>query len=171
MSMYVDVRTTSNMGPNIAVCNARLQYGTARDDPYDSVSTCFGRTVTTTLDAMLPVDEMSENDHDVSDYIQRSEEARQLARRRIHERQKVYTHRYNLRRRGPVCTGRQSLVVGSRTCTWPVRKAASPQFWSVQSCSTDRFAELRSCSGGTRNCIRMAASHRNRACRKNQTLL
>lgn len=83
------------------------------DSPFQLV---FGRTVTTPLDAMLPIDETPENYYDVHDYIQRAEEARQLARYRILQQQKTDTHRYNLRRRDV------QYAPGDRVWVWiPVR--------------------------------------------------
>ncbi|XP_070385604.1 uncharacterized protein [Dermacentor albipictus] len=59
----------------------------------------YGRTVTTTLDAMLPVDDENNNPYDVDDFLQRAEEARQLARFRIRQQQRRDASYYNLRRR------------------------------------------------------------------------
>ncbi|XP_075529543.1 uncharacterized protein LOC142561134 [Dermacentor variabilis] len=55
--------------------------------------------LTTTLDAMLPVDDENNNPYDVDDFLQRAEEARQLARFRIRQQQRRDASYYNLRRR------------------------------------------------------------------------
>lgn len=49
----------------------------------------YGRPVTTTLDAMLPVDNADFADSDVEYFTQRAEEARQLARLRILRQQAI----------------------------------------------------------------------------------
>ena len=75
----------------------------------------FGRTVTTPLDAMLPVDENSD-EQNTSDFTQRAEEARQLARHRIQQQQEADARRYNLRRRDV------KYAPGDRVWVWtPVR--------------------------------------------------
>lgn len=113
--MYVDIehRTWDKILPYATFAYNTALQETTRMTPFQLV---FGRTVTTPLDAMLPIDETSENDYDVSDYIQRAEEARQLARLRIHQQQKADTHRYNLRRRDV------QYAPGDRVWVWiPVR--------------------------------------------------
>lgn len=48
----------------------------------------YGQTVTTPLDAMLPVSDNVEHKPDISDFTQRAEEARHLARHRIQQQQR-----------------------------------------------------------------------------------
>lgn len=77
----------------------------------------FGRPVTTMLDAMLPhVDDESIHT-DVAGFLQRAEEARQLARTRIKEQQHTDARLYNLRRR------HQEYTPGDRVMVWiPIRR-------------------------------------------------
>lgn len=98
LSIYVDIehRTWDKILPYATFAYNTAVQETTRITLFQLV---FGRTVTTPLDAMLPVDVNSDNDHDVSDFTQRAEEARQLARYRIQQQQQVDAHRYNLRRR------------------------------------------------------------------------
>lgn len=98
LSIYVDIehRTWDKILPYATFAYNTAVQETTRITPFQLV---FGRTVTTPLDAMLPVDVNSDNDHDISDFTQRAEEARQLARYRIQQQQQLDAHRYNLRRR------------------------------------------------------------------------
>lgn len=115
LSIYVDMehRTWDKILPYATFAYNTAVQETTQMTPFQLV---FGRTVTTPLDAMLPVDETSENDHDISDFTERAEEARQLARHRIQQQQQTDANRYNLRRRDV------QYAPGDRVWVWtPVR--------------------------------------------------
>uniref|UniRef100_A0A6G5AAI1 Putative tick transposon n=1 Tax=Rhipicephalus microplus TaxID=6941 RepID=A0A6G5AAI1_RHIMP len=98
IAMYVDVehRTCDTILPYATFAYNTAVQETTHFTPFQLV---YGRTVITTLDAMLPVNSMNEEDPDISEYVERAEEARQLARNRIIQQPDVDAHRYNLRRR------------------------------------------------------------------------
>uniref|UniRef100_A0A6G5AAG1 Putative tick transposon n=1 Tax=Rhipicephalus microplus TaxID=6941 RepID=A0A6G5AAG1_RHIMP len=58
----------------------------------------FSRTVTTSLDAMLPLNDESSNPPGLDGFLQRADEARQMARYRIRRQQRIDSYRYNQRR-------------------------------------------------------------------------
>lgn len=115
LSIYVDIehRTWDDILPYATFAYNTAVQETTRKTPFELV---FGRAVVTPLDAMLPVDHISENDCDSTEYIQRAEEARQLARYRIQQQQRADAHRYNLRRRDV------QYAPGDRVWVWtPIR--------------------------------------------------
>lgn len=76
-----------------------------------------GRDATTTLDAMLPHVDDENVDEDVAGFLQRAEEARQLARTLIKQQQHADARHYNLRRR------EQDFAPGDRVMVWtPIRR-------------------------------------------------
>lgn len=95
--MYVDLehKTWDAILPYATFAYNTAVQETTQVTPFQLV---YGRTVTTTLDAMLPVDD-DNNPYDVDDFLQRAEEARQLARFRIRQQQRRDASYYNLRRR------------------------------------------------------------------------
>lgn len=97
LSMYVDVehKTWDAILPYVTFAYNTAVQETTQISPYKLV---YGRSPATTLDAMLP-NVTDEENLDVSEYLQRAEEARQLARLRIKNQQTTDSHRYNLRRR------------------------------------------------------------------------
>lgn len=96
LSMYVDVehKTWDEILPYATFAyNTAVQETTAMT-PFQLV---YGRTATTTLDSMLPVHE--DENSDVEYFVQKAEEARQLARQRIQRQQSSDAARYNKHRR------------------------------------------------------------------------
>lgn len=96
LAMYVDVehKTWDAILPYVTFAYNTAVQETTQFAPYKLV---YGRSPTTTLDAMLPVG-TDEEDLDVASYLDRAEEARQLARLRIKSQQTVDRRHYNLRR-------------------------------------------------------------------------
>lgn len=97
LSMYVDVehKMWDEILPYVTFAyNTAVQEPT-RATPFQLV---YGRAVTTTLDAMLPIDDY-DYPPDLDDFLQRAEEARQLARYRIRRQQQIYARHYNRRHR------------------------------------------------------------------------
>lgn len=78
-----------NMGQDITVRNICILYRSARDDSNDTFPTVPGRTIIIHLDAMLPVDETSKNDHGISDFTQKAKKAQELARHHIQQQQQT----------------------------------------------------------------------------------
>ncbi|XP_037572361.1 uncharacterized protein LOC119454528 [Dermacentor silvarum] len=98
LSMYVDLEHKTW---DAILSYATFAYNTAVQEttqvtPFQLV---YGRIVRTTLDAILPVDADNNNPYDVDDFLQRAEEAHQLARFRIRQQQRRDASYYNLRRR------------------------------------------------------------------------
>lgn len=98
LSMYADVehRTWDAVLPYITFAYNTAQQETTRMTPFTLL---YGREATTMLDAMLLHDITDEYDISSQQFIQRAEEARQLARLRITEHQHLDASRYDLRRR------------------------------------------------------------------------
>lgn len=101
ISMYVDVehRTWDEVLPYATFAYNTAEQETTRLAPFQLV---YGRPVTTMLDAMLPIshgDDVTNAYADVDIFLQRAEEARQLARCRIQQQQHRDASRYNLRHR------------------------------------------------------------------------
>lgn len=100
ISMYVDAehRTWDAILPYITFAYNTATQETTRLTPFQLV---FGRQVSTPLDAMMPVGPScgSDAELDADIFVQRAEEARQLARLRIHRQQANDAARYNLSRR------------------------------------------------------------------------
>lgn len=98
LSMYVDIehKTWDEILPYATFAYNTAVQETTRIPPFELV---YGRMVTTTLDAMLPVDNDNYEPSDVEEFLQRAEEARQLARHRIRQQQCRDASYYNLRRR------------------------------------------------------------------------
>lgn len=99
LSIYVDLehRAWDKILPYATFAYNTAVQETTKVTPFQLV---YGRVVTTPLDAMLPVGDNTEHKPDISEFIQRAEEARQLARHHIKQQQRVDANRYNLRRRG-----------------------------------------------------------------------
>ncbi|KAK8771367.1 hypothetical protein V5799_025390 [Amblyomma americanum] len=97
LSMYVDVehKTWDAVLPYVTSAYNTAVQETTQITPFKLV---YGRNPTTTLDAMLP-NVTDEENLDVATYLQRAEEARQLARLRIQNQQRTDSRHYNLRRR------------------------------------------------------------------------
>ncbi|XP_072144216.1 uncharacterized protein conv [Dermacentor andersoni] len=97
LAMYVDVehKTWDAVLPYVTFAYNTAVQETTQITPFKLV---YGRNPTTTLDAMLPHVTDEEN-VDVASYLQRAEEARQLARLRIKNQQRTDSRHYNLRRR------------------------------------------------------------------------
>lgn len=115
LSIYVDLehRTWDKILPYATFAYNTALQETTQVTPFQLV---FGRTVTTPLDAMLPVNDSAEQNPEIGEFIQRAEEARQLARHRIQQRQRIDADRYNLRRR------EVEYAPGDRVWVWtPVR--------------------------------------------------
>ena len=98
LSMYVDVehKTWDEILPYVTFAYNTAIQETTQMTPFELV---YGRQATTMLDAMLPHVDDDDLNADVQGYLQRAEEARQLARVRTTEQQLVDAGRYNLRRR------------------------------------------------------------------------
>lgn len=98
LSMYVDLnhKTWDEILPYATFAYNTAVQETTRFTPFELV---FGRPVTTTLDAMLPVDNGMITGTEIDDIKQKAEEARQLARFRIRKQQETDARQYNLRRR------------------------------------------------------------------------
>lgn len=97
LAMYVDTehKTWDLILPYVVFAYNTAVQETTKMTPFNLV---HGRDAVTTLDAMLP-NVTDENNLDVAAYLQRAEEARQLARLRIKDQQRNDARRYNLRRR------------------------------------------------------------------------
>nr|XP_050035631.1 uncharacterized protein LOC126531964 [Dermacentor andersoni] len=97
LSMYVNLehKTWDAILPYTTFAYNTAVQKAAQVTPFQVV---YGHTVTTTLDAMLPVYDDNNNPYDVDDFLQRAEEARQLARFRIRQQQLREASYYNLRR-------------------------------------------------------------------------
>lgn len=116
ISMYVDVehRTWDEVLPFVTFAYNTAVQETTGFSPFHLV---HGRPVTTMLDAMLPHIPSESTHEDARMISQTAEEARQLARVRIQDQQRVDAHRYNLRRRNV------SYRPGDRVWVWtPVRR-------------------------------------------------
>lgn len=116
LAMYVDVghKTWDEVLPYVTFAYNTAPQETTQMTPFELV---FGRQVATMLDAMLPHVEDDNIHADVASFLQRAEEARQLARMRIKEQQNVDARLYNLRRRD------QEYALGDRVMVWtPVRR-------------------------------------------------
>lgn len=116
LAMYVDAehRTWDEVLPYVTFAYNTAQQETTLMTPFKLV---YGREPTTTLDAMLPnIDE--DNIHiDVAGFLERAEEARQLARICIKRQQHTDAKHYNLRRR------EQHYEPGDRVMVWtPIRR-------------------------------------------------
>lgn len=98
LSMYVDVehKTWDDVLPYVTFAYNTAVQETTRMTPF---SLLYGRDPITMLDAMLPHVEDDGLNEDVAAFLQRAEEARQLARIHIKNQQRYDTRRYNLRRR------------------------------------------------------------------------
>lgn len=115
LAMYVDTehKTWDLILPYVVFAYNTAVQETTKMTPFKLV---HGRDATTTLDAMLP-NVTDENNLDVAAYLQRAEEARQLARLRIKDQQRTDARRYNLRRR------EVKYKPGDRVWVWtPVRR-------------------------------------------------
>lgn len=115
LAMYVDTehKTWDIILPYVVFAYNTAVQETTKMTPFKLV---HGRDATTTLDAMLP-NVTDENNLDVAAYLQRTEEARQLARLRIRDQQRTDARRYNLRRR------EVKYKPGDRVWVWtPVRR-------------------------------------------------
>ncbi|XP_075526243.1 uncharacterized protein LOC142557938 [Dermacentor variabilis] len=116
LPMYVDVRhkTWDEVLPYVAFAYNTAPPETTQVTPFELV---FGRQVATMLDVMLPHIEDDNIYADVAGFLQRAEEARQLARMRIKEQQNVDARLYNLRRRD------QEYALSDRVIVWtPIRR-------------------------------------------------
>ncbi|XP_037573115.1 uncharacterized protein LOC119455750 [Dermacentor silvarum] len=123
LAMYVDVahKTWDEILPYVTFAYNTAPQETTQMTPFELV---FGRQVATMLDAVLP--HVEDNIHaDVAGFLQRAEEARQLARMRIKEKQNIDARLYNLRRRDQ----EYALVQGgsAKGICWNVGKS-SPVF-------------------------------------------
>lgn len=98
LSMYIDLnhKTWDEILPYATFAYNTAMQETTRFTPFELV---FGRQVTTTLDAMLPVDNGVLTGTEIDDFTERAEEARQLARFRIRKRQEMDARQYNQGRR------------------------------------------------------------------------
>lgn len=98
LSRYSDVehRTSDAVLPYITFAYNTAQQETTRRTPFTLL---YGSEATTMLDAMLLHDITDEYDISSQQFIQRAEEARQLARLGITEHQHLDASRYDLRRR------------------------------------------------------------------------
>lgn len=98
LSMYVDVqhKTWDDILPYVTFAYNTAVQETTQTTPFQLV---YGRQPTTMLDTMLPHVEDEDLNSDVDSFLQRAEEARQLARLRIKDQQRLDARRYNLRRR------------------------------------------------------------------------
>lgn len=98
LSMYIDVnhKTWDEILPYATFAYNTAVQETTRFTPFELV---YGRQVTTTLDAMLPVDNSDTTDENIENLTERAEEARQLARIRIRTQQGIDARRYNMGRR------------------------------------------------------------------------
>lgn len=101
ISMYADVqhKTWDEILPYVTFAYNTATQETTRFTPFRLV---YGRDVQTMLDAMIPYDDIDQPDQlapDVEEYIQRAEEARQLARVHIRQQQCTDAIRYNLHHR------------------------------------------------------------------------
>lgn len=100
LSMYIDVqhKTWDEVLPYVTFAYNTATQETTRFTPFRLL---YGRDVQTMLDAMLPcdIDNIDNLDEDAECFVQRAEEARQLARVNIKKQQDVDTRRYNLRHR------------------------------------------------------------------------
>lgn len=98
LSMYVDVehKTWDEILPYVTFAYNTAVQETTQLTPFELV---YGRRVTTPLDAMLPVDDGTTTSEGADDFIQKAEEARQLARNRIRSQQSTDARRYNQSRR------------------------------------------------------------------------
>ncbi|XP_077557027.1 uncharacterized protein LOC144170873 [Haemaphysalis longicornis] len=98
LSMYVDVehKTWDKVPPYVTFAYNTAIQETTQLTPFELV---YGRRPTTMLNAMLPHVEDDDLNTDVQGYLQRAEEAHQLARVRTTRQQLVDAGRYNLRRR------------------------------------------------------------------------
>lgn len=101
ISMYVDVqhKTWDEILPYVTFAYNTATQETTRFTPFRLV---YGRDVQSMLDAMIPYDDTSQHEQlapDVEDYIQRAEEARQLARVHIRTQQCADARRYNIHHR------------------------------------------------------------------------
>lgn len=116
LSMYVDVehKTWDAILPYVTFAYNTAIQETTQMTPFELV---YSRRPTTMLDAMLPHVEDDDLNADIQDYLQRAEEARQLARVRITDQQLVDAGRYNLRRRDA------EYHPGDRVWVWtPIRR-------------------------------------------------
>ncbi|XP_070386815.1 uncharacterized protein [Dermacentor albipictus] len=97
LAMYVDVehKTWDAALPYVTFAYNTAVQETTQITPFKLV---YGRHRTTTPDAMLPR-VCDEENLDVATYLQRAEEARQLARLQIKNEQRTDSRHYNLRRR------------------------------------------------------------------------
>lgn len=98
LSMYVDVehKTWDEILPYVTFAYNTAVQETTELTPFELI---YGRRVTTPLDAMLPVDQDTSGNDSVDDFVQKAEEARQLARNRIRTQQDTDARRYNQGRR------------------------------------------------------------------------
>lgn len=116
LSMYVDVehKMWDEILPYVTFAYNTAVQETTQFTPFELV---YGRHVTSTLDAMLPVDDNSPTSEHVEEFVQRAEEARQLARHRIRSQQHTDTLRYN--------QGRRDVHYNTGDCVWvwtPIRR-------------------------------------------------
>lgn len=118
LSMYVDVqhKTWDEILPYVTFAYNTATQETTRFTPFYLV---YGREAQTMLDAMLPCDNIDQLDltQDAELFVQRAEEARQLARLHIKKQQSIDAHRYNLRHR------QVEFQPGDQVLVWtPVRR-------------------------------------------------
>lgn len=97
LSMYVDVEHTTwdEILPYVTFAYNTATQETTGMTPFSLV---YGRAAKSTLDAMLPYVQDDVHPDDVDAFLQRAEEARQLAKIRIQDQQQRDARRYNLRR-------------------------------------------------------------------------
>lgn len=116
LSMYSDVehRTWDVVLRYITFAYNTAKQETTRITPFTLL---YGREVTTMLDAMLIHDPNYGDDSAAQQFVQRAEEARQLARIRIRDHQRADASRYDLRRR------KVAFATGDLVWVWtPVRR-------------------------------------------------
>lgn len=116
LAMYVDVghKTWDEVLPYVTFAYNTAPQETTQMTPFELV---FARPASTMLDAMLPHVDDGSTHGDVANFLQRAEEARQLARIRIKEQQYTDSRLYNLRRRD------QQYAPGDRVMVWtPIRR-------------------------------------------------
>lgn len=98
LSMYIDVehKTWDEILPYVTFAYNTAVQETTEFTPFELV---YGRRVTTPLDAMLPVDHGTTRNDTTEEFVEKAEEARQLARNRIRTQQNTDACRYNRTRR------------------------------------------------------------------------
>lgn len=94
MSVAVERKTWDEILPYVTFAMNTAFQKTTGLAPFQMV---YGRTVTTTLDLLLPVHEVGYNG-DNNDFAHKEEGARQLARQQIENRERVDASRYSQHR-------------------------------------------------------------------------